>query len=333
MAVDDPWAIDGLPLSALEWRRATSGLLLHAGNTISAVAGILSGCTVTVSGLTATISAGQFVVTPVAGVNGSYLVGCTPTTVTLDVRDATYGRIDRVVARIYDDVIDASGQSRAAIEVLTGVPSAVPAAPSLPSGMIEIAQLQVPSAAGGSVIVMDQRSRTTAAGGTPWFADTTLRNAALPAPLVGQLCVTGSGAGQTLWMWTSTAWVAVWSPPSEIPLTSLFAAGTPQQAPKATRDGAWVSLDGGWGMAAGTAPVTPAIAYNASVVLLQLPVGWRPAKQQDFPSQAHSSAALMGASIRVQTNGDVEVRVNNGGGSASTTATFSLGAVRFRAAS
>ena len=67
MAVDDPWAVDGLALSALEWRRATSGLLVHAGNDVSAIAGVLSGCAVSVASLTATIAAGQLVITPTAG--------------------------------------------------------------------------------------------------------------------------------------------------------------------------------------------------------------------------------------------------------------------------
>ena len=330
MAVDDPWAIDGLPMSALEWRRAMSGLLLHSSTgAVSAIGGVLSGCTVTVSGSTATVGAGQMVITPQAGVNGSYLLGLTDTTLTVAVRDATYSRVDRIIARVYDADVDGSGQSKGAVEIITGTPAALPVPAALPSGTVELAQLQVPSSAGGAIVVVDRRWRNTAAGGVPWFVDIAARDLYLASPLVGQLCVTGSGVGQTLWLWTSTAWVAIWTPPATISLSGLFVAGTANQAPAATRDGVWVQLEGGWQMQAGVAPATPAIDYNVSTVLLTLPSGWRPVKQLDFPAVGHSSAALMTASVRVQTSGAVEVRVNNGG-AGTTTANFTLSAVRFR---
>lgn len=209
MAVDDPWAIDGLSLSALEWRRATSGLLVHAGNDVSAAAGVLSGCAVSVVTLTVTVAAGQLVVTPQAGSNGSYLVGMTSTTLSVTARDATYARIDRVVARIYDNAVDGSGQSKAAVEIITGTPSATPAAPTLPAGALELAQLQVPNSAGGSIVVVDKRYRTASAGGSPWFPDTATRDAVLPTPSTGQLCSTGTGVSLVVWGWTGAAWVQV----------------------------------------------------------------------------------------------------------------------------
>ena len=209
MAVDDPWAIDGLALSALEWRRATSGLLVHGGNDVSAVAGVLSGCAVSVVTLTATVAAGQLVITPQAGTNGSYLVGMTSTTIAITARDATYARIDRVIARIYDNSIDGSGQNKAAVEIVTGTPSASPAAPTLPTGALELAQLQVPNSAGGSIVVVDKRNRIAAAGGSPWFPDTTARDAALTTPSAGQLCTTGTAGAMVVWSYTGAAWVQV----------------------------------------------------------------------------------------------------------------------------
>lgn len=163
MPVDDPWAIDGLQLSALEFRRAIAGLLMHDSDPISARPGVLSGCAVTVSTLTATVGGGQMVITPQVGANGSYLVGMTATTLSIAIPNATYDRIDRVVARIYDNSIDGSGQNRAAVEIVTGTPSASPAPPALPAGTLELAQLQVPRSGGGSVVVVDSRTWTGAA--------------------------------------------------------------------------------------------------------------------------------------------------------------------------
>lgn len=124
-------------------------------------------------------------------------------------------------------------------------------------------------------------------------------------------------------------WTYVAGPPDTLSLSSLFSAGTPAQSPTAYREGKWVSFDGSWQMAAGTAPVTPAVAYNANTTILTMPAGWRPAKQVNFPSGPHGSTVLMTASIRLQTNGNVEVFVNNGG-SGSTGANFALGGVRYR---
>lgn len=208
MAVDDPWAIDGLSLSALEWRRALSGLLAHDTDLVSARPGVLSGCGVTVAGLTATVAAGQMVVTPSIGSNGSYLVGLTATALAITAQDATYARIDRVIARIYDNSVDGSGQTKAAVEIVTGTPSAAPALPAMPAGALELAQLQVPKA-GTGITVVDKRPFTVANGGVPHFDTTTARDAAITAPAAGKMCTTGTGAGLTVWVYTGTAWKQV----------------------------------------------------------------------------------------------------------------------------
>ena len=211
MAVDNPWAIDGLPLTALAWRRAMSGLLLRSGDTVSAVAGVLTGCGVTVAGSNATVAAGQVVVTPAAGNNGSYIVGLTSTVLALTARDATYGRIDRVAIRVWDNSVDGLGQDKADAIIVTGTPAASPVAPALPAGVLELAQLQVPNAAGGAVTVVDRRRRTTANGGIPWFPDTATRDVVLPAPQPGQMCVTGTATNQVVWVWGGAAWSTIWA--------------------------------------------------------------------------------------------------------------------------
>ena len=320
MAVDDPWAIDGLALSALEWRRATSGLMVHAGNDVSAVAGVLSGCAVSVASLTATIAAGQLVITPTAGSNGSYLVGMTATDVPLTVRDATYARIDRIIARIYDNAVDGSGQSKAAVEVVTGSPSASPVAPALPAGALELAQLQVPNSAGGAIVVVDRRGRTAAAGGVPWLPDTAARDAALPAPDARQLCVTGTGATQQLWLYSGTAWRQVWMPPGSVALTIVTA--TPNGSPTAYlgSDG-WVQLDGGF-TGLGTA-----IPVRTWTTICTLPVGYRPTKVAYFGTPVASAVAIGAVTLRVQTNGVIEAWYDG----PTSGAIAGLGVIRFRA--
>lgn len=82
---------------------------------------------------------------------------------TLDPRDATYGRIDLVIARQYDpDVVAAHSTYEGAVEVITGAPSASPSAPALPDLAIELARLDVPVDGGGAVAVDTSTGRTSA---------------------------------------------------------------------------------------------------------------------------------------------------------------------------
>lgn len=212
MAVDNPWAIDSVPLSALEWRRAISGLLLHDTDPVSARPGVLSGCAVTVASLTATVGAGQLVVTPQPGSNGSYLVGMTATALTITAQNATYARIDRVIARVYDNSVDGSGQDTAAVEIVTGTPAASPVAPALPAGALELAQLQVPKVGGGSIVVVDRRARTGAAGAPRWFPDDVARDAAIPPAdrHPNTIAVIGSGSSMQVTVHDGTAWQTIW---------------------------------------------------------------------------------------------------------------------------
>ena len=166
MAFDDPTAIDGLSLSSLEWRRGMSGLFAHTADSLSAMPGVLHGFSCTVASLTLTVAAGSAVITPSAGSNGSYIaVANAAETVTITAQDATYARIDRVVLRIYDTQVDGSGYSKAAVEIIAGAPAASPVAPTLPTGRLEIAQLQVPKSGAGGITVVDRRPYAAAVGG------------------------------------------------------------------------------------------------------------------------------------------------------------------------
>lgn len=150
-----------------------------------------------------------------------------------------------------------------------------------------------------------------------------------PDDLVGGLTV-----GAAVWGMTIIGRMVILGrfgghPYDTLALSSLFVNGTPAQAPTAIRDGGWVSLEGAWLMAAGTSPVTPEIAYETTATLFTLPAGWRPAKLLTFPSGAFGSTVQMTADVRVTTDGTVSVHVNNAG-SGSTSAHFSLNAVRYR---
>lgn len=57
--------------------------------------------------------------------------------------DPTNDRIDRVIARVYDDEADSSGNDYGDIEVLQGTPAGSPSAPALPNGAISLATILV----------------------------------------------------------------------------------------------------------------------------------------------------------------------------------------------
>ena len=82
-------------------------------------------------------------------------------------RDATYGRLDRVIFRQLDtDVVPSHGAYTARVEVLTGEPAAVPVAKSLPKMAVNLGVVSVP-VEGGAAASVDGSRRTfaTAPGG------------------------------------------------------------------------------------------------------------------------------------------------------------------------
>lgn len=119
--------------------------------------------------------------------------------------DASYNRIDVVVLRIYDDLYDDSGFTKAAVEIIKGTPAATPAWPVLPDIALPIYQVTVRSgiSAGKGGInwnsdVTDLRTTTVAIGGIlPAYGDT--GNGAYP----GQY----RDSGGALQRWDGSAWV------------------------------------------------------------------------------------------------------------------------------
>jgi len=210
MAFDDPLAITGLNISALEGRRAQAALLAHADSPVSALPGVLYGFGCTIASLTLTVAAGSAVLSPSAGANGSYLaVNNADMTWPVTAQDATYARIDRVALRIYDNEVDAGGQNKAAVEVIAGTPAASPVAPTLPSGRLEIAQLQVPKSGAGSITVVDKRMYAAAVGGVIVAQS----YATLPSGSwlrYGQKAFTIDYL--VTWRWNGTAWIVDGNP-------------------------------------------------------------------------------------------------------------------------
>ncbi|MFF3498587.1 hypothetical protein [Streptomyces sp. NPDC003247] len=115
-------------------------------------------------------------------------------------------RYDMVVLRIYDDLYDDLGETKAAVEIIQGAPAAEPVVPALPDIVLPIYQVRVRagiSAGAGGINwnndAVDLRTPTVAVGGI--------------LPVVGD---TGNGAypgqyrdsGGALQRWDGSAWVS-----------------------------------------------------------------------------------------------------------------------------
>ncbi|MCX3061872.1 hypothetical protein [Streptomyces beihaiensis] len=134
---------------------------------------IISGFTVTgSSAMTATVYPGRAVIQGTDS-QGAYPVALTSNVdLTFADGDAQYGRIDLIVARVYDDSYDASGKTEATVEIVQGTPAATPAVPATPALSLPLYQVSVPagtSAGGGgiawSTALTGVRTATVAVGG------------------------------------------------------------------------------------------------------------------------------------------------------------------------
>ncbi|OII60858.1 hypothetical protein BJP40_08320 [Streptomyces sp. CC53] len=104
---------------------------------------------------------------------GAYPVAVTaPETLTFADGSAQFGRIDSVVARVYDGLFDTFGQTLATIEIVQGEASATPTPPALPPATLRLWDVTVPagtSAGTGGInwttALTDRRVYTVAVGG------------------------------------------------------------------------------------------------------------------------------------------------------------------------
>lgn len=155
--------------TADELRRAMAALLSQAGTgtRFGARSGLhpASGNAVTLAGSTITVNNLKGVVHPaLTSTAGPYIVQLPSHTHTLTAAAAN-PRKDIVVLRIYDDDEDSSGQRTAVTEYIAGTPAASPSEPSVPSGAIRIATIDVPASGGGSATVTNNYPIAVAAGG------------------------------------------------------------------------------------------------------------------------------------------------------------------------
>lgn len=150
----DAWAMNassGAPeYTAKELRLAFNGLTFHGVNDrFNARSGMfqagpgaklqLSGTTITVRNTTGSISPGATVD------QGAYLVQIPSTTHTLTAANPSNPRKDIVVARVYDDDVDLSGQRAVVTEYIVGTPAGSPSEPPLPGGAVKLAVIDVPA--------------------------------------------------------------------------------------------------------------------------------------------------------------------------------------------
>lgn len=146
------------------------------------------------------------------------------TNVALGARNATNGRIDRVVYRMRNTAINAALPGyRAQIDIITGTPAGTPAAPALPTMAIHLGFINVPNTAGGNATVdVADRMFVSMLGGD------------MIVPTFAKLPTTGIAKWQRArlldsgiaYMWTGSAWLGegIWQ--SYTPTYPGFNAGT-----------------------------------------------------------------------------------------------------------
>lgn len=126
-------------------------------------------------------------------------------TITFAAGDAQYGRVDLVVAKVYDNLYDSSGRNEAKIEIIQGVPGPTPQAPAIPPRSLALYEVTVVAGA------------SAGNGGINW--NTSLKDLRIPVvSLGGILPVEGAvfpgaypgqyqDSGGALQRWDGGAWV------------------------------------------------------------------------------------------------------------------------------
>lgn len=153
-----------------------------------------------------TVKAGSWVIpgNAVAG-SGVWRGGiASDVTANLAARDATYGRIDLVVARQLDtDVVGTHGAYTGRIEILTGDPSATPGVKDLPDMAVELGRITVPKDGGGAASVdLAHRRFAAALGGVIDVPAASAMPAAAPTGQRAKSLDTWVG-----YTWSGTVWV------------------------------------------------------------------------------------------------------------------------------
>jgi hypothetical protein len=133
----------------------------------------------TVSAMVARVNSFRAVIANgVSSTLGPYLfVSDTTTDITFAAGEASVARVDRIIARVYDNVNDGSGSTQATVEYLKGQSSG--SASSLPTNSLLLWEMTVPAGASSGTgginfsNAVDKRVWTTAAGGIIPIANAT----------------------------------------------------------------------------------------------------------------------------------------------------------------
>lgn len=214
-------------------------------------------------------------------------------------------RIDVIAVKQSDYEVDSAAITSAAELVLVqGSASATPSQPSVGDGMLALYAVRIPAGATTSLQFTVTRlfQWTTPVGGSPHFDTEAARNAALPSPVTGQQCTTGSGM---VWMWSGSAWVASAGTRIVGALTNV-GGGWDKTTAVVERSGSVVCFVGQIG---GSGAIPANSSYTSGVG--RVPEGFRPVQT------VHSvgSAAVVGSSvifgrpigISIYPNGNIEV--------------------------
>lgn len=221
MAMDPVVPIGGnVEVQPADFRRAVIGsTMAHDSSFVACRAGVVSGLSVTQSGVGVSVAPGCAVVTPRDSNNGSYWASLgNAERLPLQAHHQTYARVDLVIIRVYDSSIDSSGRYVAAAEVVAGTPAPSPVRPAIPSGALLLATVHTSN--NGTISISDNREYTSTVGGVIPVAGSLPNGAAVrPGQMVFRKDL------QELYVWSGSAWERV-SQKGGLPKVPAMASGT-----------------------------------------------------------------------------------------------------------
>jgi hypothetical protein len=206
-----------------------------------------SPCLVTGTGMTASVAVGRAIIQGSTAA-GAYAVAVTASEpVTIPNGDPANPRRDLIGIRVYNNLVDASGQTIAKIERLPGTPAPSPVDPTPPVGAVWLPLARVAVAANASAgspinwgtAVTDLRVYTTSHGG---ILPVDASNSA--GSYVGQYRESGSG----LERWSGSAWAAYPTPAVPNPVVRVSRTTTLNLAANTYVPVPWQAGDGSGAM-------------------------------------------------------------------------------------
>lgn len=221
MAMDPVVPIGGnVEVQPADFRRSVIGsTMVHDSSFVACRAGVVSGLSVTQSGVGVSVAPGCAVVTPRDSNNGSYWVSLgAAERLPLQAHHQTYGRVDLIVIRVYDSSVDSSGKYTAVAEVVAGTPAPSPVTPATPAGALLLAT--VTTSNNGTISIMDNRQYTSATGGViPVSGGYPTGSAIRPGQMIFRQDL------RELHVWSGSAWEKV-SQQGGLPRVPAMASGT-----------------------------------------------------------------------------------------------------------